>query len=179
MDAKERIAKSAPACLKPVRKASVKPVIEKGDPFTVAWRVGCACGATSGAVLGYRLSDFNKDYDGPMLFVSPLGFDCAACKKVTDFLDTAVHGYNSEMDKIEGGGGSAAYRGEGTRTRYGCPKCGKDRVEVTMQFGYWDGAIEVLEEDPDLPGADFFNMAVCLAKCVACGTVTPASELEC
>ncbi len=179
MDLQGRIARTAPACLKPVRKGPVQAIIEKGDPYTVAWRVGCACGATSGAVLGYPLGDFNTGYKGPMLFVTPLGYDCAACGKVTDFLDTDQHGYNSEIGKLEGGGGSAAYRGEGKRTRFVCPTCRKDRVEVTMQFAYWDGALEVLEEDPSLPAADFFNMAVCLAKCVGCGTVTPASEMEC
>ena len=97
----------------PVPLDSVTSVcVEWESAIKSVWRLGCTCGEERCHVLGYPLRDLNPEYDGPD-FIGPLGFDCSACGKVAEILDTDVHGYHAECAKIEGGMGSVKIRGEG------------------------------------------------------------------
>ena len=97
-----------PIALDRVKSASVEWEI----CIKSVWRLGCNCGEERGHVLGHPLRDLNPDYDGPE-FLGPLGFECSACGKVTEIIDTDLHGYHVEVARIEGGVGSVKVRGEG------------------------------------------------------------------
>jgi hypothetical protein len=139
------------------------------------WRLGCACGAGRGRVLGYPLREVNPDYDGSV-FVGPLGFECSACRKVTEILDTDVHGYHAEVGKLEGCIGSVKIRGDGPRRPFPCSACGEGLFVVTVGFIYWPAAIDLSFEEPDLPIQEFFNEFLCYGRCVSCGEVSAMTE---
>src|SRR5581483_2200764 len=122
---------------------------------------------------GHRLEDLNPRNKGDLL-VSPLAFGCSACGRVTELLDTDVHGYHAEVGKLEGGVGSAKLRGSGTRTAYACPTCGKTVFRMIVGFVYWD--FDIIEDEPELPAQEFFNVFLLYCTCAECGHVAEPTE---
>ena len=160
----------------PVPLDSVKSVcVEWEIAIKSVWRLGCTCGEERCHVLGYPLRDLNPDYDGPD-FIGPLGFDCSACGKVTEILDTDVHGYHAESAKIEGGIGPVKIRGEEARCHFPCSACGANLFVVTIGFIYWPGAFDLFLDEPDLPIQEFFNEFLCYGRCVSCGEVSAITD---
>jgi hypothetical protein len=141
------------------------------------WRLGCACGAERGRVLGYPLHEWIPDFDDP-IFIGPLAFECSACGKVTEFLDTDVDGYHANVAKFQGGVGSVKVRGDGPRRRFPCPACRGDLFVVTVGFIYWPAAIDLFFDEPDLPIPiqEFFNEFLCYSRCVSRGEVSAITE---
>jgi hypothetical protein len=154
-----------------VKSASVEWAIS----IKSVWRLGCTCGEDRGHVLGHPLHDLNPDYDDPE-FVGPLGFECSACGKVAEIIDTDLHGYHVEVARIEGGGGSVKIRGEGDRRRFPCPACEADSFIVTVAFIYWPAAIDLFYEQPHLPMEEFFLEFLSYGRCDSCGEVSAITD---
>ncbi len=82
----QRLRTIAPTCLRNANATPSKlPEPFDNNPFSV-WQIACRCGGAHGKFLGYSLRDYNSEYDGPECFLSPLAFECAACKAVTELL---------------------------------------------------------------------------------------------
>ena len=149
-----------------------------GDPsFKMVWRLFCHCGHPIGAVLGYPIRRVIPDYDGPESFLSPLAFQCSACDKVTEIIDTERHGYHREVAQIEGGPGSCKARGEGRRDRFHCRQCQGTRFRVTVAFVYWEAAFDFMLDEPQIRGEDFFNVFLSYGLCADCGEVAAVTDL--
>jgi hypothetical protein len=149
---------TAPACVAGFRLTPAELPIEWDDNTRSVWRLACNCGGEQGRVLGYPLADYKDWPGGDGIFISPIGFECSACGKVTEVIDTDLHGYHPEVAKREGGIGSAKYRGEGPRMVWPCPQCKGEVFGLTVAFIFWDAAFDVVEE-PGWPLQEFFNAA--------------------
>ena len=172
VDVEALVRRTPPACVNSFHltpSQSPEP-LEYG--VTTNWQLGCACGSDSGQLLGHRLDELNPTYKGD-LFVGPLAFECSACGRVTELLDTAIHGYHAEVGKLEGGVGSAKLRGAGPRTRYACPGCQKTSFRMLVGFVYWD--FDIIEDEPHLPAQEFFNEFLLYCTCVDCGHVSEST----
>jgi hypothetical protein len=146
------------------------------DNCKSVWQLACGCGNDRGRVLGYALREYNSDYEGAECFLSPLGFECSDCGKVTEVIDTDAHGYHSEVAKIEGGIGSVKMRGEGPRQPFPCPACDRQVFVVIVGFVYWGVALDLFLDEPELPAQEFFNVFLSYGRCVACGEVSSLTD---
>src|ERR671934_683040 len=140
---KDRLRNPPPACVRGFRLTPAELPEYWDDNCKSVWQLACTCGEEQGAILGYSLKDYNPDYAGPEVFISPLAFECVSCGKITEIIDTDRHGYHSQVAKLEGGVGSVQYRGQGPRARFACPACGVTRFSVTVGFVYWRGAFDL------------------------------------
>ncbi len=124
---------TAPSCLCGFRARPAQlPEPFDDNPHSV-WKLVCRCGGEQGRFLGYPLRDYNREYDGPE-FISPLAFERAACKTVSELLNTDQHGYHAEVARRSGGVGATHYRGQGPRQAFLSPHCGGQKFEVTVGF---------------------------------------------
>jgi hypothetical protein len=126
-------------------------------------------------VLGYGATSEGSKPGQPLL--SPLAFECGACSEATDFLDTDIHGYHSELSRLDSGVGSVKVRGIGERVLFRCPTCAGTVLVVTAIFFYWDAVFDLLEEGTQLNIEDYFNEFQALAHCVSCGTTGHVCDL--
>jgi hypothetical protein len=119
-------------------------------------------------LLGHSLKDCNPEYDGPPEFVSPLAFLCSSCGKTSEIIDTKEHGYNSEIDRTEGGSWDSNYRGTGERMTVPCPECGGIEFFMTCLFAHQQ--FDLIEDEPELePTAqDYFHWFECMGRCALC-----------
>jgi Leucine-rich repeat (LRR) protein len=150
---------------------SKRPLREDGA-VSMSFGLACRCGNTAGAVLGYPLAQYRTDYQGPEVFVGPLGFSCAACRAVTEIIDTDVNGYDGAM------GSSATIRGEGRRRRFACSHCGGVEMNVTVQFSYGGGELDLLADEPDIRVEDFFGSFSADGTCTGCGKQVHIADFE-
>src|SRR5205823_3801965 len=91
----KRLRTTAPSCLRNFNATpSELPEPFDNNPCSV-WQLACCCGNSRGRFLGYSLKDYNAEYNGPESFISPLAFECSACKTITELLDTDRHGYHA------------------------------------------------------------------------------------
>lgn len=165
--------KSPPACIGGFRAAHGKLPETVGSAFRIVWKIACGCGNDSGALLGYPLKDLVADETSDV-FVSPLAFECMSCNKVTELLDTDQHGYHAEVGKLEGIQESAKIRGAGPRQKFVCPKCRRSQFSFVLGFVYWN--FDLMIDDPELPGENFFNEFLLYVTCTACGHVSEPTE---
>ena len=164
----ERLRATAPSCLKEFKATPAQLAKSFDDNPCSVWQVACRCGGTKGQFLGYPLKDYNAEYTGAECFLSPLAFECAVCKAVTELLDTDRHGYHSEVARLEGDeDGSAKLRGDGPRQAYLCPECGGKVFEVMVGFVFWHP--DELAEEFDEQWEDLFSVFLCHCKCAGCG----------
>ena len=176
MDATEveaHISVTAPTCIRAFKLSPGELSEPFDDNFKTVWHLACKCGADTGKLSGYPLRDLKSDYAG-VAFVSPLAFECASCSQMMQILDTDLHGYHAEVSKIEGGIGSSKVRGTGVAQTFSCPNCTKDQFRINVGFVYWD--FEIVLDEPDLPGEDFFNVFLMDCTCVNCGQVSQPTE---
>jgi hypothetical protein len=171
-----RLRAAPPSCIRGFRLTQAELPVAWDDNCRSVWRLVCACGEDRGRILGYPLRDYDPEYDGPECFLSPLGFECSACGKVTEIMDTDLHGYHSEVAKIEGGVGSVKIRGEGARQQFPCTACRAQVFVVTAGFVYWSAAFDLFLDEPELPFQEFFNLFLSYGKCVACGEVSALTD---
>src|SRR5258708_6406846 len=113
----EHIRKNPPACVAGFRLSSTELPEPFDDNFKTVYRLACHCGCDQGAVLGYQLRDYKPTHVGPDL-ITPLSFKCRTCATVTQIIDTDIHGYHAEVGKLDGGIGSAKYRGSGIPVQF-------------------------------------------------------------
>ena len=158
-----------PACLQSLRVSSAELPGKADKNFKATWRLACKCGGDACRVLGYPLQDLNPDYKG-QFWVGPLGFDCTKCGKVSEILDTNLHGYHAEVAKLEGGTGSTQVLGTGKRSTFLCPNCDKSVFDVAVGFVFWH--FDLIEDEPELPGENFFNEFLMGCTCMKCDHVS-------
>lgn len=167
----ERLRTTAPTCLSKCCLGQGK----LSEPFDSnpcsVWEIGCHCGGKTGRLLGYSLQDYNSDYTGRTCFLSPLAFECNECNKVTEILDTDLHGYHAEVARLAGDDiGSGQLRGEGPRKAFACGKCTSTQFKVTVAFVFW--YLDELAEEFDASWEEMFNVFLCECTCVRCGQMS-------
>lgn len=161
----EQLLHLPPAC---ISGFAATPVKQEHPGFwcrTTFW-LSCRCTTTDGnhgRVLGYSLGDYNLGYAKPVQFVSPLGYACRMCEKVTEVIDTARHGYHGMLSS------SAVIRGDGPRRYFQCPTCTKEEFSLIVTFVYWQGALDEMEGEPAEKLTDYFNGFLAHGNCVGCG----------
>ncbi|QDU63997.1 Leucine Rich repeats (2 copies) [Planctomycetes bacterium Pan216] len=138
----------------------------------VTFQLACSCGSGTGQVLGYPLSKYNEDYEGDM-FVGPLGFQCSACQKTTEIIDTEKHGWNGEL------GCSCTSRGTGPRVGFRCPDCGSQEMSVVVWFSNDGNELEMVEDDPTIAPEDFFGWFTATGICASCQAEHTIADFEC
>lgn len=130
----------------------------------VEWKIICPCGGDNGKILGYPLAELKSDYDGPVLFVSPLAYECSSCDRTIEIIDTNRHGYDGEY-----GYGSATIRGQGDRKSFACRSCNAMtfRVETCFQHSHFDH----VQDEPELKpvAQNYFDWFACTGICISCG----------
>lgn len=174
---RDRIRATSPKCLSEfLLTPADDPTGRSNEDLVTSWRIVCKCENSHGRVLGYSLKDFNSSYGGPLQFVRPLQFECGKCGEVSLIVDE--HGYNSEVARIEGGVGSATYRGTGVASPFHCHSCDATDFVVTTSFIYSDGAFDLFIDEPDLPAEDFFDIIEARGKCVQCDSVSLIASFE-
>src|SRR5437016_5721921 len=104
-----------PRCLFNVVAASVE-LIEDRRCEGVAYQLRSKDGHAVANVLGFSLSDYNRDYQG-LEFISPLYLSWTNDKKPVLIFDSAIHGYHGEMES------AAKLRGNGEPRAFECPDC--------------------------------------------------------
>src|SRR5579883_1993364 len=104
--------------------------IDAPEHSTPLFALSCRCGNGRHYVHGYR---WTNPTCHTVVFLSPLVLECAACGKMTDLLDTDVHGYDAEL-----GHGTATARARGTPVVFECPTCGRLPLETVVRFEYPD-----------------------------------------
>lgn len=172
-DIEALVRRTPPACVKAFRLTPGQLPGPFDDNVTTVWQLACSCGGDAGRLVGHRLAKLNPGYKGDLL-VSPLAFECSACNRVTELLDTDLHGYHAEVGKLEGEIGSAKLRGTGARTAYACPGCAKTSFRMVVGFVYWD--FDIIEDEPHLPAQEFFNVFLLYCTCVNCGRRSEPTE---
>ena len=168
-----QIRRTPPDCLRSFQLSPARLPKPFDDNVTTVWQLACLCGSDVGRLLGHRLEKLNASYKGD-LFVSPLAFECSACNRLTELLDTDIHGYHAEVEKLEGGTGSAKLRGTGPRTKYVCPSCQESSFRMVVGFVYWD--FDIIEDESHLPAQEFFNEFLLYCTCVNCGRLSEPTE---
>jgi hypothetical protein len=179
VDEAERITRmletTPPACVAGFHLTPVELPIAWDSNTRSVWRLGCRCGGEQGRILGYPLGEYKDWPGGAECFISPIGFECAACSAVTEVVDTDQHGYHPEVAKREGDIGSAKFRREGPRRAWPCPQCKAERFTLTVAFIFWDAASDLADE-PDWPLQDFFNVFLSFARCASCGHLSEPTD---
>jgi hypothetical protein len=167
------VRRTPPSCVSSFRLTSTQLPKPNDDNFTTTWQLACKCGCDTGRLGGHRLEKLNPNYKGPLL-VSPLAFQCAACSQVTELLNTDIHGYHAEVGKLEGGTGSSKLCGSGPRSGHTCPSCQKNVFRMVAGFVYWD--FDIIEDEPELPAQEFFNVFLLYCTCANCGQISEPTE---
>jgi len=174
---RQHLSKTPPRCARGLLLTPARLPGSRVDSFKTVWRVACPCGQNEGAVLGYPLGRVDPVHnEGVKFFVSPLALDCPACGSITEFLDTDLHGYHSEVARFEGPPGGCKARGEGPRERFPCPGCGNHRFKLIVAFVYWYAAFDLLQDEPHLAGADFFNEFLSYGVCATCEAISAITD---
>jgi hypothetical protein len=170
----ELIRKNPPSCIAGFKLSATELPEPFDDNFKTVYRLSCKCGNMNGAILGYSLKDYSPKYDGPD-FITPLSLKCGKCGTATQIIDTDIHGYHAEIAKIEGGVGSAKLRGKGEPSKFLCPNCAGEVFSVIVGFVYWD--FDLMLDEPESPGQEFFNVFLIYGVCNKCGKASPVANL--
>ena len=123
-------------------------------------------------ILGYDLSDYNRDYDGPVEFISPLALRWKGLKEAGVLFDSDIHGYHGELRA------SAKLRGNGETKTFVCPACGISLFGVSVQFDYPGACEDLWDDEPDLPIQDYFSNIVIQGTCVECGEEAVVLDMD-
>lgn len=172
-----QVQQNAPTCLSGFRTHLIQPSDPEWDERT-SWELTCMCGSRIGQILGHSLKDFKKDYNGPLTFVTPLGFHCSSCNQSTEIIDTDQHGYNGECKSRFGDYGAATYHGSGQRDLFTCQKCSNTQFTVSTCFQY--SVFDFIEENPEFESVaqDFFDWFECSCICTSCNEEQSIGDYE-
>jgi hypothetical protein len=146
--------------------------IEAPEHFNPIFALSCRCRGDRHYVHAYHW--INPNYPGDVIILSPLVLECAACGRMTDLIDTDLHGYDAEL-----GHGSATVRAEGERAVFECPTCGRQPLEAYVRFEYSDSLF-----DRDYLGftgreQELFSWFSLLGKCPLCSRLLTVADFEC
>ncbi len=146
--------------------------IDAPEHINPVFALSCQCGGIRHYVHCHRW--VNVEFNNAVVILSPLGLECAACRKTTELLDTDVHGYDAEL-----GHGSATVRAQGERVVYECPTCGRQPLETFVRFEYPDDLFD--GDFPEFAGREqelftWFNL---VGKCPECSQVLAVADFEC
>lgn len=101
---------------------------------------------------------------------------CRECEKFETFFESSIHGLSGEFDALEGKSRSqAADVPSTTRTRQ-CGDCDSTRFYLILTFGYMD--LDLQEDEPDLPGWDFFHELLVHGKCAKCSALSQVATVS-
>jgi hypothetical protein len=142
---------------------------EYGEDST-CFGVHCTCG---NRVLG--VSTLLLTERGQELIVPPISIVCDKCGQETVIFDSEKHGWDAET-------GAFAYKHEGVRSKYGCPKCKGDVFEIAVSFQYGidqDEFRELLEDSEFKRRQDFFDWFCVIVLCRSCGEICEIVSYEC
>lgn len=173
-DIEDAIRGHPPSCVAAFRLTPADLPVAPAGRLDLAYRLRCACGNGVGAVLGYPASALIGSFQGAEFFLSPLAFACRTCNRVTELLDTDLHGYHAELGRLDGGPGSSKIRGSGERERFRCPGCPAEWFTVDARFVWWD--FDLALDEPELPAQDFFNEFVAYGTCETCGQISQLTD---
>jgi hypothetical protein len=82
---------------------------------------------------------------------------------------------HAEIAKLEGGIGSAKMRGQGEPLAFACAECAATEVSVIVGFVYWD--FDLMLDEPELSGQEFFNEFLIYGRCASCGKSSSVANL--
>jgi hypothetical protein len=162
----------------PTCVAGAAPILDDPDPepdprdteqFGTTFRLGCPCGSRHTTVLGHPTKVGTK-----VLVLSPLALQCPECDRVTEILDTDLHGYDPEVS-----GDSATMRGSGERQPYRCSACGEGAGEAVATFSFNDPeGLHTLPEQLAGREQDAFDWFALDWQCSACGELNSVADYE-
>jgi hypothetical protein len=137
------------------------------------FRLSCSCGSDRHVVFVYPWT--NPDDPGQMVILGPITLQCVSCKKKTVLIDTAVHGYDSEL-----GNGSAMMRGDGTPEPVECAACDMNKdYEVFVRFEYPDDLFSEVFREFEGRQQDLFTWFSLVTRCPKCSGMSPVADFEC
>ena len=159
----KRLKRLPPACISGFRADPREPP-GRGFWCPTAFWLTCRCGKGQdiGRILGHPLGDYNPACAEPVQFVSPLGFKCSGCGRITEVIDTGWHGYNGMS------GSSAVFRGKGRRRAFRRPKCDREKLSLMVTFAYREGIFQVMKKEPAKKIKDYFDGFQAHAFCGDC-----------
>jgi hypothetical protein len=146
--------------------------IDAPEHINPVFALSCRCGSDRHYVHCYRW--VNAAFNNAVVILSPLVLECAACRTMTELLDTGVHGYDSEL-----GHGSATVRAQGDRVVFECPSCGRQPLEAFARFEYPDDLFD--GDFPEFDGReqDLFTWFSLVGRCPQCSQMLPIADFEC
>ncbi len=169
----EKIKDTTPTCLRGFSPNPASKAKLFNETYRVERQLECECGGLTGRLLGYPLPGEGAS-TAESVWIGPLGFECAACERITEILDTDVHGYHAEVAKLEGGLGGAKLSGSGERAPYACPQCAAEAFSMRVALTYWN--LDELGDEFDERWEDLFNEFDLTARCAQCsGIVRPTA----
>jgi hypothetical protein len=146
--------------------------IEAPEHINPVFTLSCKCGSGRHYVHGYRWT--NPDFHNVIVFLSPLVLECVACGKMTDLLDTDIHGYDAELGLV-----TATVRAEGDRVVFECPTCGPQPLDAFVRLEYPDDLFSV--DFPEFTGReqDLFTWFSLIGRCQQCFQMLAVADFEC
>ncbi len=179
-NARKRILSTVPECLSQFKVRRITNPSDHSDDepgeLITSFEIACQCNERRGRLLGYSLREFNTKFKGKLQFVRPIHFGCSGCYQSSLMIDE--HGYHSEVAKLEGGIGSATFRGSGETQPFHCHECGREQFTVVVTFIYSDGAFDLFLDEPELPAANFFDVFEARGKCSECSKTSLIASFE-
>lgn len=147
--------------------------IEAPQHINTVFRLSCKCGSEKHYVFAHPWT--NPERPEEFLFLSPIALQCVACNRLTELMDTDVHGHDAEL-----GNGSATIRGQGKREEVECGGCDLHKVlQVFVRFEYPDGLFADEIKDVEVRQEDLFTWFSLVAKCAKCESLLPVASYEC
>lgn len=146
--------------------------IDAPEHINPVFALSCRCGGNQHYVHCYLWA--NPDFHNQLVTLSPLELECADCRAKTPLLDTAVHGYDSEL-----GHGSATVRAQGAPVVFECPSCGQQPLRAFVRFEYPDDLFD--GDFPEFAGRqqELFTWFNLVGWCPQCSQLLAVADFEC
>jgi hypothetical protein len=142
-----------------------------GEPLNSIFRVTCHCGSAKHFIVGYTWQ--NPDYGNRSVFLSPISLRCGSCARLTELIDTDIHGHDGEQ------GASCTARSEGRKEDFACPNCGPQTFEVFTRFEYPSVLVDSDDELYRGRESEFFSWFSLCGICSACNKFQDITDYEC
>jgi hypothetical protein len=146
--------------------------IDAPEHINPVFALSCQCGSSRHYVHGYRWT--NPDYHNVIVFLSPIVLECVACGKMTDLLDTDIHGYDAELGLI-----TATVHAEGDRVVFECPTCGRQPLDAFVRFEYPDDLFSDAFQEFTGREQDLFTWFSLVGRCPQCSQLLAVADFEC
>ncbi|WP_018146634.1 hypothetical protein [Henriciella marina] len=94
-DQQNYFAQHPPRILSGLEKFLVDSAIGQGghgEALGTSFELGCVCGSAR-----LKIEAAKTEWKGESLFVVPVRLECASCRKVVEFFDPELHGYDGEL----------------------------------------------------------------------------------